>query len=213
MPRVPLLVLLLSVQSFAAETATLPDAQLLRLESALTQKLEARKNGALPPDQFHLFAEKFRVELAAALAQAPKTPVNRGRHAMILSRLDENGPAQALSGLDQALETAPDSAELLIAKGSIQLQQGDYVGALASADAVLKDNAERGEDPDPAAVSLRNFSRGRSAQTTANLTAAAAPPDPGGATATNPSGRQAIQFSRREARARVEVPSISDDTD
>lgn len=208
-----LLVFLLSVGTFAAETAGLPDAQLLRLETTLTQKLAERKSGVLPPDQYRLFAEKFRVELDAALARVPQTPLNRGRHAMILARLDESGPGQAIAGLDRALAVDPDSAELLIAKGSIQLQQGDYAGALAAADEVLKGNAERGEEPNPAAVSLRHFSKGRGTPTGEKLTAAPAPPAPGAAVAADPSGRQAIQFTRREARARVEVPSISGDAE
>lgn len=203
-----LLLFFLSVLTFAAEPAAKPDAQLLRLEAALTQKLDERKSGAVPPDQYRLFAEQFRVDLDAALARAPKTPLNTGRHAMILARLDESGPSQAIAGLDRALETDSGSAELLLAKGSIQLEKGDYAGALAAADAVLKGNAERGENPDPAAVSLRQFSKGRVTPTGQRPTAAPSPPFHASAAADS-SGRQEIQFTPREARARVEVPSIS----
>lgn len=206
-----LLVVLLSVRISAAEATAKPDAQLLLLEAELTQKLEERKSGAVPPDQYRLFAEKFRVDLDAALGRAPKTPLNTGRHAMILARLDESGPGQAIARLDRALGTDSGSAELLLAKGSIQLQQGDYAGALAAADEVLKGNAERGEAPDPAAVSLRQFSKGRGTPTGQKPTAAPAPPVPGAA-APDSSGRQSIQFTPREARARVEVPSVSGDS-
>lgn len=207
-----LLLLLLSLRTFAAEAAAKPDAQLLRLEAALTQKLEERKSGAVPPDQYRLFAGQFRVDLDAALARAPKTPLNTGRHAMILARLDESGPGQAIAGLDRALETDSGSAELLLAKGSIQLEKGDYAGALAAADAVLKGNSERGENPDPAAVSLRQFSKGRGTTTGEKPTAASPPPAPGATAAPDSSGRQAIQFTPREVRARVEVPPISGDS-
>lgn len=112
-----LLLLLLSVQIFAAETsAPLPAEQLLRLEKNLTQKLEERKQGVLPEDQYRQFVAAFRVELDEALLQSPDTPVNRGRFAMILARLDESGPRQAVAGLNRALAENPDDAALLNAK-------------------------------------------------------------------------------------------------
>lgn len=198
-----ILLLLLSVRIFAAEpSAPLPAEQLLRLEKNLTQKLEERKQGVLQLDQYRQFAATFRGELDKALAQSPNTPVNRGRHAMILARLDESGPGQAVAGLDRALAERPHDAALLNAKGSIQLQQGDYAGALASAEAVLKKNQERGEAPDPGAVAIRQFSKGRgTAIRGAPLEAGkTSPPD----SAQNV--RQSVQFTPRPRPGRVEVP-------
>lgn len=206
-PSAFLLLAALCVRGVAADSAAMPDPGLLRLEAALTQKLVERGSGALPPDQYRLFAEKFRAELDAVLARASENPVNRGRYAIILARLDESGPGQAIAGLDQELKENPGNAQLLNAKGTIQLQQGNYAGALASADAVLKRNAERGEPPDPAAVSLRHFSKGRVAPTDGART------DPDAATSPDLSvagpSREAVQFTQRQARARVEIPSIS----
>lgn len=207
-PSAFLLLAALCVRGVAAVSAATPDPGLLRLEAALTQKLGERKSGALPPDQYRLFAEKFRADLDAVLARAPESPLNRGRHALILARLDEAAPGQAIAGLDQALEANPGNGELLNAKGAIQLQQGDYAGALASADAVLKRNAERGEEPDPAAVSLRHFSKGRGAPTAGARTDPYAAASPELAAATQ-DGRQPVQLTQRQVRARVEIPSIA----
>lgn len=205
-PSIFLLLAVLCVRSFAAETAALPSPQLLRLEATLTQKLEERKTGALPPDRYRLFAEKFRVDLDAALEQGPETSINRGRYAMILARLDESAAGQAMAGLNQALTASPGEAALLNAKGSIQLQQGDYYGAHATAEAVLKQNEDRGEPPDPEALALRHFTKGRGAP------APDAPPPAGqaarqnGFSPTRAEAHPSIEFSQRATRARVDVP-------
>lgn len=205
--RPSVLLLLLCVRALAGDPAApLPDERLLHLEQALTGKLEERKSGRLPPDQYIQFATKFRVDLDKALAQSPDTSVNRGRHAIILARLDEAGPGQAVAGLDRALQDAPDSSPLLNAKGAILLQQGDYAGALASAEAVLKRNQERGEPPDPEAVAIRQFSKGRTTPVRGS------PPFTGEMTtkdAFNPTrseGRPPIQFTQKAGRTRVDVP-------
>jgi len=195
----------LCVRSFAAAMAATPSPQLLRLEAILTQKLQERKSGAMPSDQYRVFAAKFRDDLDAALEQGPETSINRGRHAMILARLDESGAGQAMADLDQAIDARPGDAALLNAKGSIQLQQGDYSGALASAEAVLKQNEERGEPPDPDALALRQFSKGRGEAAAEQPTARTLPPHP--VTVENQGGPPAFQFTQRQPRGKVEIPS------
>lgn len=201
-----LLLAALCVRGFAAEPPG-PDPQLVRLEGELTRKLDERKRGSLPPDQYRAFAAQFRDELDKALAHAPPTPVNRGRHALILSRLDESGPGQALAGLDRALAAAPNDPALINAKGSIQFQQGDYQGAFASASAILKYNQEHGQPPDADALSLYHSSKGRG---TPGGAPAAAPPvvtHGQGASAAAPSAPPpTIQFTQRPVRARMDVP-------
>lgn len=196
----------LSVPGFAEEAVAPPAPQLLRLESMLTQQLDVRKQGNVSAEQYRAFVVKFRAELDEALSRAPQTAVNQGRHALILSRLDELGAGDALAGLDRALSKAPDDPALINAKGSIQLEQGDYQGALASANAVLKYNQEHGQPPDPEAVSLRQFSKDRRAPTSGSRATPAAPPNP--AVAAGQNGRAPIQFTPRPERARVEVPSF-----
>lgn len=207
-----LLLAALCIHGFAAEPPG-PDPQLIRLESELTRKLDDRRRGALPPDQYRVFAAQFRDELDKALAHAPPTPVNRGHHALILSRLDESGPGQALAGLDRALEAAPNDPALFNAKGSIQLQQGDYQGAFASASAILNYNQEHGQPPDTAALALYHSSRGRGTPGGGAAAAATALPaakmDPPAAAARN--DRAPILFTPRQTRARVEIPSVIDD--
>jgi len=202
---------LIPTVSFAAEPASLPAAQLLTLERTLAQKLDERKQGLIPPDQYRQFAARFRADLDQTLAAVPQSPVNTGRHAMILARLDESGPGQALAGLNDALRALPDSAALLNAKSSIQLQQGDYTGAFASADAVLKYNQEHGQPPDPDAVALREFSKGRGAAMQSQappLTAAAGEIAPSPQHVEGQSTR-GFQFSARSMPSRAIVPPIS----
>lgn len=210
LPSALLALSLIPMVSFAAEPASLPAAQLLTLERTLAQKLDERKQGLIPPDQYRQFAARFRADLDQTLAAVPQSPVNTGRHAMILARLDESGPGQALAGLNDALRALPDSAALLNAKGSIQLQQGDYTGALASADAVLKYNQDHGQPPDPDAVAVRQFSKGRGTamQSSAPPSAAAGTNDPSRQTVEGQSTRS-FQFTARSAPHRAVVPSIA----
>ncbi|UPT74510.1 MAG: hypothetical protein M0D55_01860 [Elusimicrobiota bacterium] len=200
---------LLTGLGFSAETVPTPAPELLRLESALTAKLEERARGAVRPDEYRRFAARFREDLDRAAASAPSTPINRGRYAMILARVDQDGAAQAISGLDAAMRADTDKRELLIAKGSIQLQQGDYKGALASAETVLKYNADHGQPPDPQAAAIRQFSKGRSASigpgsisASSNAALPALQPQPANQMQQNP-------FSARSRRISSEVPAIA----
>lgn len=211
LPSAILALALCPAASYAAEPAEIPAPQLLTLEKTLSQKLDDRRQGLIPPDQYRQFSAQFRADLDRIAASLPQTPVNQGRRAMILSRLDDSGPGEALAGLDRALQGSPDSNELLNAKGTIQLQQNDYAGALASAERVLKYNREHGQPPDPGAVALREFSKGRGPATQGAQAPTSGAPDSDSARPSDPTGRQGIQFTPRPRRDRVEIPLTIDD--
>lgn len=152
-----------------------PASDLIRLERSLTEKLEAKQNGQVTPEAFSEFVGQFRVDLAATEARVRPTPANTGIHARILARLQELG--EAMARLDQALLQEPDNSTLLNARGYVQLQQGDYSGALASANRVLKYNQEHGQPADKGALSIKYSSEGRIVGTSRGqvLTAVALP--------------------------------------
>ncbi|MBI2386657.1 MAG: hypothetical protein HYV14_11670 [Elusimicrobia bacterium] len=136
-----------------------PAPDLVRLERILTQKLEARDKGQVTPEAFSEFVRQFRVDLIETDTRIPPSPANTGLHARILARLQE--PGEAMARLDEALLQEPDNSTLLNARGYVQFQQGDYLGALASANQVLKYNQDHGQSDDKGALALKYSSEGR----------------------------------------------------
>ncbi|MEQ1919094.1 MAG: hypothetical protein ABL955_07845 [Elusimicrobiota bacterium] len=157
----------------AKENAPAPD--IVRLEQILTDKLQAKEKGQVTAEAFAEFVAQFRADLAETVARVTPSPANTGLHARILARLQE--PGEALARLDEALQQEPNNATLLNARGYVQLQQGDFSGALASAKQVLKYNEEHGQPADKGALSLKYSSEGRiagEASSTHNSSPAAA---------------------------------------
>src|SRR6185312_14800321 len=77
----------------AVAAGSSPAPALVYLDQVLTQTLLERQQGQLAPERVPEFAAKFRVDLAAAKADAPPTPENADLHARILARLGELDPA------------------------------------------------------------------------------------------------------------------------
>lgn len=136
-----------------------PDPRLVMLDRALTEKLELKRNGKITPEVFKEFSIQFRTDLEKTWDKSPKTPADIGLHARIVANLEE--PVQALASLDDALAQNPDSPILQKARGQIQLQQGDYPAALASANRVLRYNQEKGQPADTEALAIKYSAIGR----------------------------------------------------
>lgn len=130
-----------------------PAPDLVRLETILAVKLQAKEKGQVTPQAFAEFVAKFRSDLSETGARVPPSPANTGLHARILARLQE--PGEALARLDEALLQEPDNSTLLNARGYVQLQQGDYSGALASY------NQDHGQPADKGALSIKYSSEDR----------------------------------------------------
>lgn len=160
-------VLIASASIAAAEPAPTPAAaientpapDLVRLEKILTDKLGAKEKGQVTPEAFAEFVVRYRADLSDAVTRVPPSPANTGLHARILARLQK--PDEALTRLDEALMQEPNNATLLNARGYVQLQQGDYAGALASANQVLKYNEDHGQPADKGALAIKFSSEGR----------------------------------------------------
>lgn len=143
-----------------------PAPRLAELERALTKALQARQNGQMTPEAFGEFKTAFRVRLDAAMAALPPTSADASLHARILAQLDEYAPA--LASLEKTLAKDPDNAAVHKARSYVLLRQGDYPGALESAERILKQNAERGQPPDPEALAVKYSSQGRRARSAAS---------------------------------------------
>lgn len=140
--------------SAVEQEAEKPAPQLLRLEQALTQAQEDKRQGRIEEKRYQEFLAKFRTDLGGALARVKPTPANTSLHARILSGLGDSD--QALAALSPALEHDPDNPVLRVGLGHIHYDKKDYSAALAQADAVLK--------RDPAnkdALALKFISQGR----------------------------------------------------
>lgn len=163
----------------AAGMANEPAPELVRLEEILTDKVRAKEEGQVTPEAFAEFVVRFRADLSETGARVPPSPANTGLHARILARLRE--PGEALTRLDEALLQEPDNSTLLNARGYVQLQQGDYSGALASANQVLKYNQDHGQPADKGALALKFSSESRSAgkATAIQVLSTTAPPSRG----------------------------------
>lgn len=122
-----------SLAPFRTMTADKPASQLLHLERSLLQKQEERDKGALNPEAYQAFIVGFREELSSVIARLPSTPANKGLHAQILARLSERDRGQAMANLEQSLELEPDNPSLLVSKGGILYESGDYPGSAALA--------------------------------------------------------------------------------
>ncbi|UPT73028.1 MAG: hypothetical protein M0D55_14130 [Elusimicrobiota bacterium] len=117
----------------AVEEPAGPAPQLVHLEQTLTRKQEARDKGELTPEKYDEFVSTFRAELGAVMARLSQTPDNKGLHAQILARLDEQERGWALASLESALIETPGNPALLVSKGSILYEQKDYPAAAESA--------------------------------------------------------------------------------
>lgn len=155
MKRLFLLAILLLSRLPAAAGET-PAPELHKLETALTTKQEAKKDGSVSPEQYQAFLGEFRPELADVMARLPPNPENTAAHARILVLLGEH--AEAVASLNRALEERPSDNALRMSLGQTHLENKDYAGALAAANEVLK------TDPtNKNALFLRNQSLGRTA--------------------------------------------------
>lgn len=150
----PILLTFLLLTSFTASAAEVASPELLQLEKLLTTEQEARQQNVVSPEQYLIFLSDFRPKLQTALAEAPPSPENTATHARILVLLGEN--AEAIAGLDRALEARPGNTTLTISLGQARLQNKDYVGALAAADEVLTADPKNFD-----ALALKHQSAGR----------------------------------------------------
>lgn len=115
------------------QPAGMPAPQLLHLERSLLQKQQERDKNALTSEAYQTFIAGFREELSSVMARLTSTPANKGLHAQILARLGEADRRHALANLEQALESEPDNPSLLVSKGGILYESGDYPGSTALA--------------------------------------------------------------------------------
>lgn len=157
LPLALVISLLCAPDSRAGDTAPAP--QLVELERAVSQTLQARQNGSLTSEDFEKLKTGLRVRLDKIMAGLPPAPANTALHARISAQLEDFVSARA--SLEQALTRYPDNLDLHKANSYVLLQQGDYPGALGSAEKVLKLNEERGQPPDPQALAVKYSSRGR----------------------------------------------------
>ncbi len=104
----------------AGAVGSFPAPALVRLDQALDQALLEKAQGRLAPERIAEFAAKFRIDLAAAKAEASSTPVNADLHAHILARLGE---------LDPSAPGAPGAAAASrSADPTLALSQAHFVG-------------------------------------------------------------------------------------
>lgn len=125
-----LMAVLLSFPSMAAAAeATTAAPELIALELALTDKQKEKKSGAVTEQAYEAYLLDFRAELKAAVAAAPPTPANSATHARIRVLLGER--AGAIRDLNEALESTPGDADLIMSIGKIHYDMGDHAASLA----------------------------------------------------------------------------------
>lgn len=134
-----------------------PAPGLAAFERLLTQKQESRDTGSLPPDQYQQFVIQFRAGLDSLMARIPPSPANQGLYALILSRLGGPDRETASANLKQALQSNPDSTELLRVQGQILYEQRDFQAAAGAARRAWEASGRT----DKAAWALLKMSEGR----------------------------------------------------
>lgn len=167
---------------------------LLNLEKKLTDKQKEKTAGTVSPEQFQIFLEDFRPELAETTAQVSPSPENTAAHARILVLLGEH--AKATVALNKALEKTPGDATLKLSLGQTQLESKDYAGALTTANEILKTDPSNKN-----ALFLKNQSEGRFAPSDADRRP---PMEPAGMTGSNagpPNDRQSPPTTEDLSRA------------
>lgn len=133
-----------------------PDPQLVRLDSALTKVQEDKRQGRIDEKRYREFLVKFRADLEAAMLLVKPALPNTALHARILVLLGDH--KEAVANLQGALKKNPDDPTLHLSLGRARLENKDYAGAFAEANAVLEKDPNNG-----AAKFLKVESQGRSA--------------------------------------------------
>lgn len=149
---------LLAFLAVSARAAGPTAPQLIKLEKELTTEQEAQKNGTVGSEQYQLFLKEFRPEFEKTFSATPPSPENEALHARVLVLLGDH--KEAVAGLQGALKKNPDDPTLRVSLGRTRLDQKDYAGAVAEANAVLEKDPSNQE-----AKALLAESRGRVAPT------------------------------------------------
>ncbi|UPT73126.1 MAG: hypothetical protein M0D55_14675 [Elusimicrobiota bacterium] len=183
-----------------------PAPELIRLQGVLEQE---QKAGAAQRPDYPAFVAKFRQDLDAALKGAPQTAENESLHALVLSRLDATGRAEAVILLSGIEVRYPDDPTPTKARGRVHFEAQEFRLCQTAAESVLKKNADLGEPSDQEAVRLLHSCKGRSSavpEPDTSNTSNQSPETKG--SAGNTPGRPPIVLSAVQARRPVNVPGI-----
>jgi tetratricopeptide (TPR) repeat protein len=197
-----ILLLLLAPAAVAAPAA---DPSFFALERELKAAREDFEKGRVAKERHEAYMAEFKPRFEAAVRNSLETPENSAARARIMAMLGEGAGAQEV--LRRTIAANPKDEGLQTSLGQVQIESGNYAGALATANKILE------RDPtNKNALFLKYLSEKRSQGISGSSTISG----PGRTSASDspPSGRPAakpaFEFTPSKPRTKTVVPGFAD---